>query len=129
MARCGARPPTAEEEGGAHAFYATLGHLLGLDRVPGSYQELAELIDAFERRSFRATSEGHALCRAARRVFEERLPAPVTALGPAVAECLMDLMDPSVRVIGVPRRPRALRIVAACALRSYVQLCAAGTLS
>ncbi|MFI2212922.1 oxygenase MpaB family protein [Streptomyces sp. NPDC020141] len=114
MALYGPRPPTAAERAASHAFHAELGRRLGLTGVPADHDRLAEFVDAYEARSFRPTPEGRALWRSARSVFEQRLPGPLAPLGPLIAECLM---DPSMRILGIGRRPAPLRALARAVVR------------
>ncbi|WP_326578726.1 DUF2236 domain-containing protein [Actinacidiphila glaucinigra] len=116
IAAYGPRRPTAAEEESAHAFYSLLAHRLGVEPVPATYGELADAQDAYEERFFRQTPEGLALWAASRQVFEERLPRPLSGLGPLLAEAFMGTAAPA---LGIPDRPRT-RAVTGRLLRRYL---------
>lgn len=97
----GWRDTTAEEREAITAFYREVGRLMGIRRLPVSYQEAEAILDGYEAEHLRASPEGTALMTATAGVLADRLPRPARRFGSFLTALMLD--DPLCDALGVGR--------------------------
>lgn len=105
--RVGWRPMLTVEREAAVRFYQRLGELLAIKEIPATYQEAAEVLDAYEAVMVRPSAATRALGHEVLTVLQRRLPGPLRPLaGPLFASQLRDprLLD----ALGIPSGPRPI---------------------
>ena len=118
MERFGWRRFTERELAASVHYYRDLGRHMGIRDLPATFEDFATCLDSYERDHVGPDPGGRAVADATLDLMatfppNRRLPA---ALVRRFAHCLMD--DPLLDALGYPRPSRAMRWVAAAALRA-----------
>ncbi|MQA15688.1 MAG: DUF2236 domain-containing protein [Pseudonocardiaceae bacterium] len=118
--RFGWRPLSDHERAATYNYYKRLGHRMGIRGLPPTWREMIALSDAYEAEHFRPTAASARVGAATRELFVHWmwfLPAPLVRVG---VHALLD--EPVLWVFGFRPAPRAVRALAAAALRARGRL-------
>ncbi|MCB5178409.1 oxygenase MpaB family protein [Streptomyces antimicrobicus] len=86
----GWRPLTPHEQRAAARYYATLGRHMGIQDIPGSYEEFEATVDAYEREHFGWDEGGRKVADATLDLMASWYPAPLAPLVRGAALALLD---------------------------------------
>jgi hypothetical protein len=118
--RYGWRDLTAEEIRAAVHYYRTVGRLMGIRQMPGTYPEFAGYLDAYEREHHSFTEANRRLARSLIDVFGAWVPRPVR---PLARRCVAAALgSPLRRALGLPEPSGLIRAGVHAALRSRAAL-------
>ncbi|MEV6264764.1 oxygenase MpaB family protein [Streptomyces sp. NPDC051784] len=118
--RFGWRPLCAQERQALAEAGRRMAAMMGIEGVPGTYEEFEELLDAYEERMFAYDPANRRVANATFRTMAAWYPAP---LRPLVARFSLALLDePLLGALGFPAQPRWVRTTAERALRARSSL-------
>ncbi len=118
--RYGWRAVTGTERRAAYLYYRELGRRMGVRDWPGSFEEVAAFLDAYERRHVAFSEGGARTATATRELFVSWFPR---ALAPLTRAGVVALLDPPLlRAFGYPPAPAWLRAGADLALRARARV-------
>ena len=88
--RRGWRPLLDAEREAATSFYRELGRRMNIPDPPASYQEAADLLDAYEQRHLAPSPAGRQLMEKTQDIVVRKIPGPLKRFGPALTSALID---------------------------------------
>ncbi|MEV7616313.1 oxygenase MpaB family protein [Streptomyces sp. NPDC089799] len=111
----GWRPLTAHERRACANYYATLGRHMGIQDIPGSYEEFEAALDAYEKEHFGWDEGGRAVADATLDLMASWYPAPLAPLLRAGSLALLD--EPLLHALRYEQPGPAVRTLVRGALR------------
>lgn len=120
LERYGWRPVTGAERRAAYLYHRELGRRMGVRDWPGSYEEVAAFLDAYETEHFARTPGGVRTAVATRELFVSWFPRP---LAPVMRTGVHALLDPPLLdAFGFAPAPRWVVSAADRALRARARV-------
>jgi mpaB/rubber oxygenase-like protein len=120
MDRFGWRAMTEVERVASANYYRELGRHMNIKDIPGTHQEFAALLDAYEREHFARSPGGRAVSDATLALLAGFYPRP---LRPLLRRAMLALLDPPLReAFGYPDPGRATRAVTVGGLRARARV-------
>jgi hypothetical protein len=118
--RYGWRPMTATERRAGYLYHRELGRRMGVKEWPGSFEEVAAFLDAYEARRLGFSAGGSRTATATRDLFVSWFPRPLAPLARAGVVALLD--PPLLAAFGYAPAPAWLRAGADLALRARARV-------
>lgn len=115
LERYGWRPVSEHERRAAYLYHRELGRRMGVRQWPGSYEEVAAFLDAYEAERFARTPGGVRTAVATRELFVSWFPRPLAPLLRTGVHALLD--PPLLAAFGFEPAPRWVVAAADRALR------------
>ncbi|MDG4766029.1 oxygenase MpaB family protein [Solwaraspora sp. WMMD406] len=108
LGRYGWRAPCCHERAAAYHYYRQLGRRMGIDDIPGSYDEFAAWFDAYDAAQLRFSPQAARIEQATRALLRGRLPRPLAPVGDALVTAMYD--DRLRAATGLTAAPVAVRV-------------------
>lgn len=117
-ARYGWRPLTGSEKRASFHLWRRVGELMGIQGLPGTWEDMEAFNLRFERERFRRTPASERLGQATLAILADRLPR-IPGIRPLALQAMLSLLDRPLRqAMGFPEPSRVAALLVHAALRA-----------